>query len=122
VTVSVVLLIDDEPAMGSLLSMSLEDSGARVVQVDDLPGAVAAAREERPRAVLLDLALGKEDGLALLPRLREEPSLSEVPIIIFSIHESREREALDEGADGFVAKPFKAAELHDVLAEYIGPA
>lgn len=119
---SVVLLIDDEPAMGSLLGMSLEESGARVVQVDDLPGAVAAARQERPRAVLLDLALGKEDGLALLPRLREEPSLSEVPIIVFTIHESREREALEEGADGFVAKPFKAAELHHVLAEYLGPA
>jgi len=118
--VSVVLLIDDEPGMGSLLSMSLKDVGARIVQVDDLPGALEAARRERPRAVLLDLALGKEDGLTLLPRLREEPSLSEVPIIIFSIHESREREALDEGADGFVAKPFKAAELHDVLAEHIG--
>jgi DNA-binding response OmpR family regulator len=122
VIVSVVLLIDDEPAMGSLLSMSLEESGARVVQVDDLRGAVAAARLERPRAVLLDLALGNEDGLALLPRLREEPSLAEVPIIVFTIHESREREALEEGADGFVAKPFKAAELNDVLAEYIGSA
>jgi DNA-binding response OmpR family regulator len=118
--VSMVLLIDDEPAMGSLVSMSLEKAGARVVQVADLDHALAVARKERPRAVLLDLALGKEDGLALLPRLREEPSLSEVPIIVFTIHESREREARDEGADGFVAKPFKAAQLHDALEEYIG--
>jgi two-component system, OmpR family, alkaline phosphatase synthesis response regulator PhoP len=118
--VSVVLLIDDEPGMGSLVSMSLEDAGARVVQVDDLAAALAAAREERPSVVLLDLALGSEDGLSLLPRLREEPSLSDVPIIAFTIHESRQREALEKGADGFVAKPFRAAELHQVLEEHIG--
>lgn len=119
---SVVLLIDNEPEMGSLVSMSLAEAGARVVQVDDLAAALTAAREERPSVVLLDLALGSEDGLAILPRLREEPSLSEVPIIVFTIHESREREALEEGADGFVAKPFKATELHEVLEEYIGGA
>lgn len=119
---SVVLLIDNEPEMGSLVRMSLADAGARVVHVKDLPEAIVAARKERPHAVLLDLALGDQDGLAILPRLREEPSLSEVPIIVFTIHESREREALEEGADGFVAKPFKATELHEVLEEYIGGA
>jgi DNA-binding response OmpR family regulator len=117
---SVVLLIDDEPAMGSLVSMSLADAGARVVQVDDLDAALAAAREERPSLVLLDLALGTEDGLRLLPQLREEPSLSNVPIIAFTIHESREREALEQGADGFVAKPFRTAELQQVVEEHIG--
>jgi two-component system alkaline phosphatase synthesis response regulator PhoP len=117
---SVVLLIDDEPGMGRLVSMSLADAGARVVQVEDFAGAVAASRKERPSVVLLDLALGEEDGLDLLPRLREEPSLSNVPIIVFTIHDSREREALEEGADGFVGKPFKPAELHNVLDAYIG--
>ncbi len=116
---SVVLLIDDEPGMGALVSMSLADAGARVVQVDDLAAALAAAREERPSVVLLDLALGSEDGLRLLPQLREEPSLSDVPIIAFTIHKSREREALEIGADGFVAKPFRASELHQILQEHI---
>lgn len=118
---SVVLLIDNEPEMGSLVRMSLAEAGARVVQVDDLAAAIEVAREERPRVVLLDLALGtEEDGLHMLPRLRAEPSLSDVPIIAFTIHESRKREALEKGADGFVAKPFKAASLHDVLEEFIG--
>jgi DNA-binding response OmpR family regulator len=117
---SLVLLIDDEPGMGQLVRMSLDADGARVVQVGDLAGAIAAAREERPSAVLLDLSLGPEDGLAILPRLREEPSLADVPIIVFSIHDSRQREAFQEGADGFVAKPFKAANLRDVIEEHIG--
>jgi DNA-binding response OmpR family regulator len=117
--VSVVLLIDNEPEMGSLVSMSLAHAGARVVQVDDLAAALEVARGERPRVVLLDLALGTEDGLHMLPRLRAEPSLSDVPIIAFTIHESRKREAIEKGADGFLAKPFRAAELHQILQEHI---
>lgn len=117
---SLVLLIDDEPGMGQLVRMSLDDNGARVVQVKDLAEAIAAARKERPSAVLLDLSLGNQDGLTLLPQLRREPSLTEVPIIVFTIHNSREREAIEEGADGFVAKPFKAASLRDVIEEHIG--
>lgn len=116
---SVVLLIDDEPGMGQLVSMSLNRDGTRVLQVRDLEEAISAARRERPNVVLLDIAIGREDGLAMLPRLRDEPSLSEVPIIVFTIHDSRKREALEEGADGFVAKPFKAASLHEVLDEFI---
>lgn len=116
---SVVLLIDDEPGMGQLVGMSLGNEATRVVQVKDLAEAIATAREQRPSAVLLDLSLGHEDGLAMLPLLREEPSLAEVPIIVFTIHGSRQREALDKGANGFVAKPFKAASLHDVLIEYL---
>lgn len=114
-----ILLIDDEPEMGRLVSMSLADAGARVVQVGDLAAALGAAREERPGVVLLDLSLRNEDGIALLPRLREEPSLSDVPIIAFTIHSGRQREALEAGADGFVAKPFKAAKLNDLLEQFI---
>jgi CheY-like chemotaxis protein len=118
--VSVVLLIDDEPGMGQLVRMSMDDGGPRVVQVADLSEAIAAARTERPSAVLLDLSLGNRDGLALLPELRQEPALAEVPIIVFTIHNSREREALEEGADGFVAKPFKTSDLREILEQHIG--
>lgn len=117
---SVVLLIDDEPGMGQLVRMSMDDGGPRVVQVADLSEAIAAARTERPSAVLLDLSLGNRDGLALLPELRQEPALAEVPIIVFTIHNSREREALEEGADGFVAKPFKTSDLREILEQHIG--
>jgi two-component system, OmpR family, response regulator len=116
---NIVLLIDDEPEMGSLVSMCLDGAGARVVQVPNLAGAVAAGRLERPRVVLLDLALGSEDGLDILPRLRDEPAFSGVPILAFSVHESRRGDALDQGADGFVAKPFKAQRLRHDLQVYM---
>lgn len=112
-----VLLIDDEPAMAGLVAMCLED--AEVVSASSLRQAVAAAREARPQVVLLDLALGLQDGLDILPALRGEPALADVPIVAFTVHGSREHEAREHGTDGFVEKPFKAAELRRALAPYL---
>lgn len=110
-----VLLIDDEPEMGRLVGMCLEEVGASVVQVPGVAEAIAAGRRDRPNVVLLDLSLGSVDGLDILPRLRGEPALSGVPIVAFSVHESRRGEALDQGVDGFVAKPFNALDLRREL-------
>lgn len=116
---STVLLIDDEPAMGPLVDNWLTELGARVVQVGTLDQAVSKAREEPVKAVLLDIALDGEDGLDLLPLLKEESSLTNAPVIAFSIHDSRRKEALSKGAVGFVRKPFKSEELHNALKEYL---
>jgi CheY-like chemotaxis protein len=115
---STVLLIDDEPDMAILVKMCLKD--VRVTSAVNYTEAIAKAREEPPQAILLDIALnGEEDGLELLPRLRQEAALSDVPIIGFSIHGSRKREALEKGLQGFVAKPFKAAALREALRPYL---
>jgi CheY-like chemotaxis protein len=115
---STVLLIDDEPDMAMLVRMCLKD--VQVTSAANFAEAITAARKERPRAVLLDIALnGDEDGLALLPRLRAEAALAEVPIIGFSVHGSRRQEALEKGLQGFVAKPFKAAALREALRPYL---
>lgn len=116
---STVLLIDDEPQMLILVAMCLEELGAQVVRAENLAGAVTSARAESPRAVLLDLALEREDGLTLLPHLWSEPALCDVPIVVFSVHESRRREALDAGASGFVPKPFHPDELRAAVRPYL---
>jgi len=113
------LLVDDAPEMLGLVAMCLEDTGARVVQVVTVDEAVAAAQQARPSVVLLDIGLGPEDGLALLPKLRSEPSLSGVPVVVFSVHDSRRQEALDEGADGFVSKPFHLSTLREAVEGYL---
>lgn len=108
-----VLLVDDEPAMAGLVNVWLADMGIRVVQAPDLSGALAAIARERPEAVLLDLSLGQEDGLEIMPRLQQE--LDGVPIIAFTVHDSREEEARRRGVSGFLSKPFRAADLREVI-------
>lgn len=117
---STLLLIDDEPQMGSLVTMCLEDPADRVVQATTAQEAREAAHSEDDfRLILLDLSLPDEDGLSLLPELRREPALSGVPILVFSVHDSRREEALAMGADGFVAKPFRTRTLREVLRSHL---
>lgn len=116
---SLILLIDDEPGMASLVEMSLNGMGARVILASSLADALAAARRERPSALLLDFALGNEDGIAILPHLRDDPALQGVPIVAFTVHDSRKDEALQKGVEGFVVKPFSAAALRSVLEPFL---
>jgi DNA-binding response OmpR family regulator len=115
--VSVLLLVDDEPQMETLVGMCLRDLDARVVWAGTSSEARVAAHAERPSVVLLDIGLGSEDGLDLLDEFQEDPALSDVPVVVFSIHDSRMLEALTRGADGFVSKPFRLAGLRAVLQE-----
>ena len=115
----VVLLVDDEPQMKSLVGMTLDKFGVKVVRVASFLDAQEAARSERPALVLLDIDLGSEDGLSILPRLREEPALAGIPIVIFTVHDSKRAEALELGVEGFVAKPFKAHSLIDVVEPFL---
>jgi adenylate cyclase len=117
--VTPLLLIDDEPHMETLVAMSLEEIGVRVVAASTLAEALSVARRSRPRVVLLDLALGMEDGLDILPDLRGEPALAGVPILAFTVHDNRRDEAMARGVDGFVRKPFKAADLRTLVAAHL---
>jgi DNA-binding response OmpR family regulator len=119
--VSTVLLIDDEWQMGSLVAMCLDQAGARVVQATNLEDSLALARREKVGVVLLDIALGDEDGLAILPRLREDPALAGVPVVIFTVHDSRRHDALSHGVEGFVTKPFSPIDLGQLLEEHMKP-
>ena len=80
------------------------------------------ASNNRLAVLLLDLALGEEDGMTLLPQLRSTPLLAAVPILAFSVHHSREAEAMSRGMDGFVKKPFSLETLRSTLAKYLPPS
>ena len=114
-----VLLIDDEPEIADLVGDWLELLGTQVTLAARFEEALAAAMTERPRAVLLDISLGEEDGLDLLPRLLEAPALAQVPVVVFSVHISRRREALALGAAAFVPKPFRGADLLAAVQPYL---
>lgn len=114
-----VLLIDDEPAIGPLVELCLGSLDVDVVLARNLSEALETAREGTVGLVLLDLALGSEDGLAILPKLREEPALAGVPIVAFTAHDSRKREALASGVDFFIARPFATADLEATVDAYL---
>lgn len=104
------LIIDDEQQMRRLLRMVLESRGYEVCEADEGQRGLQEAAFHHPDVVLLDLGLPGIGGIDVLKRLRE---WSDVPVLILSVRdqESIKVEALENGADDYVTKPFGSAEL-----------
>jgi two-component system KDP operon response regulator KdpE len=105
-----VMVIDDEPQIRRLLTVTLEANGYRVLCAATGQEGLVLAAQHRPGIVILDLGLPDLPGDAVLRRLRE---WSNVPVIILSVQddEAGKVAALDAGADDYVTKPFNTSEL-----------
>ena len=114
-----VLIVDDEPQMGHLVSLCLDHLDVEVTVAANLAGALAEARVGGVGLVLLDLALGDEDGLEILPRLRADAALAGVPVVAFTAHDSRRAEALRSGVDSFLSRPFQARDLRATVEVHL---
>lgn len=105
-----ILVIDDEPQIRRLLTLTLESAGYRVVSAEKGREGLLLAAQQPPVLVLLDLALPDLSGVDVLKRLREWSAL---PVIVLSVQDAEADKvaALDLGADDYVTKPFNSAEL-----------
>lgn len=107
-----ILVVDDEREILRALQRSLTAHGYKVFTARSGEEAIEAFARHRPDLLLLDLLLPGISGLEVVQRVREE---SNVPIIVLSVKEAEHDkvEALDFGADDYVAKPFG---MNEVLA------
>lgn len=106
-----ILLVEDDDRTRRAVASSLEGHGYSVRAAADGEEAMVLWELRRPDLVLLDLGLPGIDGLGVLRRVRRDAT---TPVIILSARgEERDKvEALDLGADDYLAKPFGMAELH----------
>jgi two-component system nitrogen regulation response regulator NtrX len=112
-----ILIVDDEPDIRLLIDGLLRDEGYETRQAADSDSAIAAFRQRRPSAVLLDVWLqgSRLDGLGILRALHsEEP---QVPAVMISGHGTIETavQAIQHGAYDFIEKPFQSDRLLLVL-------
>jgi two-component system KDP operon response regulator KdpE len=105
-----ILIVDDELQIRRFLRIGLESNDYSVVEVSTGKDAVMQASMVHPDAVILDLGLPDMTGIQVLKQIRE---WSSVPVIILSVLDREEDkiEALDNGADDYVTKPFSIGEL-----------
>ena len=105
-----ILIVDDEPKITRLAKDYLERSGFRTLPAADGINALAAARQQKPDLVVLDLNLPAMDGLDVCRALRRESS---VPVIMLTARaeETDRLIGLELGADDYIVKPFSPREL-----------
>ncbi|MBI3782038.1 MAG: sigma-54-dependent Fis family transcriptional regulator [Deltaproteobacteria bacterium] len=109
------LVIDDEKNIRTTLTLCLEGMGCRVRAVASGNAAIDAVRREAFDLAFLDLRLGDENGLSVLPRLlAERPAMSVVVVTAYATIETAV-EAMKGGAADYVQKPFTPAQIQHVV-------
>lgn len=108
-----VLVVEDEDALATLLQYNLEKEGYEVVVATDGEEALTLVSERLPDLILLDWMLPKVSGIEVCRRLRGRNEARNVPIIMLTARgeESDRIRGLDIGADDYVTKPFSMSEL-----------
>jgi two-component system phosphate regulon response regulator PhoB len=108
-----ILIVEDEPAIQTLIAANLKRAGHEVSAALDAEAAQRAIREALPDLVLLDWMLPGMSGIELARRLRADARTREVPIIMLTARgDERDKvEGLEVGADDYVTKPFSPREL-----------
>ena len=108
------LIIDDELPILDLLKLYFEENGFQVSLAADSKGGLKSLRADKPDLVILDIVLRDEDGLKLLPQIKEiRPDTKVVMVTGMGYPPDLLQEALHRGADGYVAKG--SALLFDLL-------
>lgn len=106
-----ILVVDDEAVLAELVSMALRYEGWTIDTAADGAEALAAARRERPDAVVLDVMLPDMNGLEVLGRLREQ--IPNLPVLLLTAKDGVEDRiaGLTAGGDDYVTKPFSLEEV-----------
>ncbi|HJR42754.1 MAG TPA: response regulator [Gemmatimonadaceae bacterium] len=118
-----VLVADDEPHIGRIIKMKLEQGPFRVTLAYDGREALDVLERESDLAlVLLDLMMPRLSGIDVLKTMRGDPRWKEIPTIILTAagQEQHHRQALELGASEFLTKPFSPKKLYARAAELAG--
>ncbi len=110
---SKILVVDDEPDALEILGFKLKEAGYVPIFAKDGARAIAAARDERPALIVLDLMLPEVDGLEVCKVLRRDLGTAAIPILMLTARagEMDRVLGLELGADDYVTKPFSPREL-----------
>ena len=105
-----ILIIDDEIQIRRLLEITLSANGFKIIKAGDGKEGLIAAASHQPSGIILDLGLPDADGIEILKKLR---TWYQKPIIILTVRNAEEDviQALDNGANDYLTKPFRTGEL-----------
>lgn len=112
-----VLIVDDNDMMRSLLRGILRNGGHNVIgEASNAPTAIEMANRLKPDIVCLDIVMpGEMDGLEALVEIKKDRSQTQVVMITGNADQDTVQEAINNGASGFIVKPFNAARVLDTL-------
>lgn len=116
-----ILYIEDEEEMVSMMRLRLEAAGYEYSSAADGEEGLKKIYSEKPGMVLLDILLPKIDGLALCRKIKDDPAVKNIPVLIVSASSGKDMEAkcFAAGADDIIVKPFDSRELLEKINKLV---
>ncbi|MCG8643847.1 MAG: response regulator [Desulfobacterales bacterium] len=120
-----VLIVDDSIPMRAVVKKTFVAAGyggAKFIEADDGKRALELLKENWVDMVLTDYNMPVMNGLELIKEMKKNELFDQIPVVIISTEGSREkRDAFfEQGASGYIKKPFAPEQLRDVLIELLG--
>ncbi len=119
----VIMVVDDEAEILTLVDLTLQRYGFTVLKVSSAELALHLTKSMRPNLFILDILMPGMDGLELCNQLRINPHTTEIPIIVISVLDTPQsrRQASDNGANAFIPKKDLINELALIILELLNP-
>lgn len=110
-----ILIVDDDPDIGTMLKMMLEFKNYASVITDraDKAKEILSNDPGSIRLILMDMLLSGVNGVDVCTALKKNPVTANIPVIMISAHPSAREMCIDAGADDFISKPF---DMQDILS------
>jgi DNA-binding response OmpR family regulator len=116
-----ILIADDEPNIVLALEFLMKKEGYEVQTAVDGESALHAVKKSRPDLILLDIMMPNFDGYEVCQRIRSDPSMKDVVIIMLTAkgREVEREKGLALGADFYITKPFSTQEVVQKVREVL---
>jgi two-component system cell cycle response regulator DivK len=116
-----ILVVEDHEDNRRIMRDLLTSSGYEVIEAVTGVEGVTAAETHRPELILMDIQLPGIDGYEATRRIKANPSLRKVPIIVVTSYalSGDDEKAFEAGCDAYVAKPFSPRDLLAKIREYV---
>ena len=119
--IETILIIEDEAEVRNFASRVLELEGYHILQAKDSEEGIMLVKGVPVSLVLLDLRLPEHNGWEVLEQIKNEPEISEIPVIVFTASAGvlQQEKGLKMGATDYLVKPLSAARLRETVARVL---
>ena len=114
-----ILIIDDDPTVSELMKRQLSKEGYQVIIAPNGKDGIRLARELKPDAITLDILMPEMDGWSVLRTLKADPEVSNIPVIMASILDEKNK-GFSLGAADFLSKPIQKEYLMKSIRNLTG--
>ena len=121
-----ILLVDDDADFVTSTKMVLESDNYEVIVADNGDEGLRKARGENPDLILLDIIMPVEDGFTAAEQLKNDPQLSEIPVLMLTSYSQKgsgtgipRGRGLSLEADDYIEKPVSPDDLLSTVAKYL---